>query len=371
MGKRRFNTEWLEKIDSNSHMVKVWCIKKDEHRATCTLCHKDINVEHMGFGALKQHVKKQIHKGFTSQFTKSRAGETTESCRKETKEQCTKSSAGETESCGKETKSQQKLMQGFFVKSGKKKSVTETMQAEVMDVGQGTRSQQDQTWTLKQVTVKAEIIATLHFAVHNVSFGSAKNLPLCFQQQFPDSVIAKQVSIRPTKMSYMVSYGLGPYFRQMIIRDIIEGHSYYTLHFDETLSAQTKKHMDLSVCYWSARDNAVKVKYLTSMMFGHATADLVVKEMLPTFEQLTLPLLLMLSLGMDGPNVNTSILSKLNTVEKDKGWKQLVSCPTSCLIHVCHNSFRKRLWKYGLMQKSCVSTCFTSSIKHQLDKRTS
>ena len=84
MGKRRFNTEWLEKIDSNGHMVKVWCIKKDEHTATCTLCHKDINVEHMGFGALKQHVKKQIHKGFTSQFTKSRVGET-ESCGKETK----------------------------------------------------------------------------------------------------------------------------------------------------------------------------------------------------------------------------------------------------------------------------------------------
>ena len=102
------------------HMVKVRCIKKDEHTLTCTLWHKDINDEHMGFGALKQHVKKQIHKGFTSQFTKSRAGETAESCRKETKEQCTKSSAGETESCGKETKnveetkSQQKLMQDFL-----------------------------------------------------------------------------------------------------------------------------------------------------------------------------------------------------------------------------------------------------------------
>ena len=79
--------------------------------------------------------------------------------------------------------------------------------------------------------------------------------------------------------------------------------------------------MDLLVCYWSERDNVVKVKYLTSMMFGHATADVVVKEMLQTFEQLTLPLSLMLSLGMDGPNVNKSILSKLNTVKKNRGWK--------------------------------------------------
>ena len=107
------------KIDSNGHMVKVWFIKKDEHTATCTLCHKDINVEHMGFGALKQHAKKQIHREFTSQFTKSRAAVTTESCRKETKEECTKSSAEETKSYWKETrnveetKSQQKLMQDF------------------------------------------------------------------------------------------------------------------------------------------------------------------------------------------------------------------------------------------------------------------
>ena len=75
-------------------------------------------------------------------------------------------------------------MQDFFVKSGKKKSDTETLQAKVMDIGQGTSSQQDQTWTLKQMAGMAEIIAVLHFASHNVSFGSAKNLPLCYQQQF-------------------------------------------------------------------------------------------------------------------------------------------------------------------------------------------
>ena len=40
----------------------------------------------------------------------------------------------------------------------------------------------------------------------------------------------------------MVSYALGPYFRQMIIKDIVECNSYFTLHFDETISAQTEKH---------------------------------------------------------------------------------------------------------------------------------
>ena len=69
-----------------------------------------------------------------------------------------------------------------------------------------------------------------------------------------------------------------------------------------------------------------------------------------------MPLSLMLSLGMDGPNINKSILSKLNTMKKDKGWKQLVNCPTSCLTHVCHNSFRKGLLKCGFnAEKLCIN----------------
>ena len=93
-----------------------------------------------------------------------------------------------------------------------------------------------------------------------------------------------------TKMAYILSYGLGPYFRQVIIKDIIDGHSYFTLHFNETVLTQTKKHMDLLVCYWSEREHILKVKYLISIMFGHATASRVAEEMLQTLEGLALPL---------------------------------------------------------------------------------
>ena len=49
---------------------------------------------------------------------------------------------------------------------------------------------------------------------------------------------------------------------------------------------------------------------------------------------------------MDGPNVNKSILNELNKIKKEKGYPELISCPAS-LIHVCHNSFRKGVLKYG------------------------
>ena len=70
--------------------------------------------------------------------------------------------------------------------------------------------------------------------------------------------------------------------------------------------------MDLLVCYWSEVDNIVKIKCLTSIMFGHAKAPDVVTEILKSLEKLAIPLKLMLSLGMDGPNVNKSILNKIN-----------------------------------------------------------
>ena len=48
--------------------------------------------------------------------------------------------------------------------------------------------------------------------------------------------------------------------------------------------------MDLLVQYCSKREHIVKVKYLRSIIFGHATASRVVEEMLQTLEELTLPL---------------------------------------------------------------------------------
>ena len=62
---------------------------------------------------------------------------------------------------------------------------------------------------------------------------------------------------------------------------------------------------------------------------------------------MVIPLKIMLSLGMDGPNVNKSIMDKINETKKEKGYQQLVKCPLSCLIHVCHKSFKKVVAKYG------------------------
>ena len=105
---------------------------------------------------------------------------------------------------------------------------------------------------------KAEVIAALLFTSQNTPFTSAEGLPAIYQAHFPDSVIAKSVSLSATKMSYIVSYALGPYFIQRTIKEITEGCILCTPHFDETLSAQVKKQMDILLRYWSTKHQEVK-----------------------------------------------------------------------------------------------------------------
>ena len=68
---------------------------------------------------------------------------------------------------------------------------------------------------------------------------------------------------------------------------------FFTLQFDETLTAQGKKQMLLLVCYWSESHYEVKVKCLTSLMFRQAKAVDVVKEMMIVLEKFSVPIKLM------------------------------------------------------------------------------
>ena len=127
--------------------------------------------------------------------------------------------------------------------------------------------------------------------------------------------------------------------------------------------------MDFKVSYWSETHHEVKVKYLTSVMFGHSKTKDIVKEMLDVLEKLAMPIKLVISLGMDGPNVSKSIMEKLKQVKREKVFQLLVKCPSGCLIHVCHSSFQKGLAIMDTMLKSFVSICITSSRKAHAEER--
>ena len=176
-------------------------------------------------------------------------------------------------------------------------------------------------------------------------------VPELFQKMFPDSTIveytAKHMTMSRTKVSYMISHGLGPYFHQQTVEDIQRiANTCYTLHFDETTNAQSKKQMDILVRYYSEVHGEVKVRFLKAVMFGHAFAKIVADEIWRTLQQSGLSSRFLLPLSSDGPNVKKSIKQSINNKLEEHFKRQLVDTG-SCQIHVAHNSFRKGIEAYG------------------------
>ena len=110
-----------------------------------------------------------------------------------------------------------------------------------------TEAQSHDVWTVKDLTAKAEIVAAMWFCSGNTSFMTADGLVPCFKHMFPDSKIAQFMSLGSNKMSYLIAYGLGPFFAAQTVAEIKKAKAFFTLHFDETMNAQVKKQMDVLV----------------------------------------------------------------------------------------------------------------------------
>ena len=250
---------------------------------SCRLCCAELKIEIMGFFAWKRHSEKEKHGKLPGIASKSEVPS---------------------------------VLQGFFPKK-----ITLPKSDTTPSSSQGSS---EDNWLVKDVANKAEIIATMQFAANNTPFSSANGLATLYQAQLPDSAIAKNVSLSGNKMSYITRHALGPYFTQGTVSELKEGSSYFTLHFDETLNAQVKKRMDLLLRYWSEQHQEVRVKYFTSVMYGHAKAEDVVKEIMDALQKWAVPLKLLMSHGMDGPNVNKAVCSKVNQLKEELGEPPLV-----------------------------------------------
>ena len=108
---------------------------------------------------------------------------------------------------------------------------------------------------------------------NNFSLRSTDNLGDLFKAMFPDSKIATNFHLSCTSSSYMISEGLSPYFARMIVNDLLKSSLTFTLHFNETTTAQVKKQMDLTLRYWSPTHNEVWVTYYASLFFSHAEGE--------------------------------------------------------------------------------------------------
>jgi hypothetical protein len=151
--------------------------------------------------------------------------------------------------------------------------------------------------TSDEKVTRAEAYWAMATAKLGLSYNSSQYIQELFSQMFSDSNIAKEFSMKPRKLSYILSHGTGYYFTKSMLNDLMKAPG-FTLIFDETINVRVKKQLDLHFRYWCERKQGIVVRYYKSIFLGHATADILFRNMIDSLRADGIDLTKMLMLGM-------------------------------------------------------------------------
>lgn len=73
----------------------------------------------------------------------------------------------------------------------------------------------------------------------------------------------------------MLNFEIAPSFKSLLFKDIAV--SCYGIHFNETVTKQVKKQLDICISYWSKMKGKVVYFYCYSYFLGHA-GDTILKK---------------------------------------------------------------------------------------------
>ena len=165
------------------------------------------------------------------------------------------------------------------------------------------------SYVAKESVIKAEIICVLKNVMSDFPLRSLDGVSDCFKEMFPDSKIANKFSLARTKCSYMITYGIAPYFASLLLEDIKLTDN-FSISFDEALNSVIAiKQIDNVITLCNKLNSKVEVQYLTSIFLWHTRAD----DLLKAFQEATSNLELdkMLQGLTDGPIGNWKFYEKL------------------------------------------------------------
>ncbi|KAG8171120.1 hypothetical protein JTE90_015572 [Oedothorax gibbosus] len=198
----------------------------------------------------------------------------------------------------------------------------------------------ERTYFVRDEVTKTEVLLCL-LAVHrHQSVWDVSSLVDLLPLLFPDSEIASGVKLHKTKVSYGITYGLAPYFKEQL-RETLLQCDMFAVGFDESLNKVSQnQQMDLVVRFWHPDKNEVCTRYLTSVFLGKSA----VTDILIAFQNgLTgFDLKKMVQVSMDGPNVNKAFYSNLSSSLAENcepDGPKLINFGT-CGLHTVHLAFK-------------------------------
>ena len=187
---------------------------------------------------------------------------------------------------------------------------------------------------------KAETILVLKAVESQWSYNSFDNLADILRKADPDSKIFANLKLKSNKASYMVSSGLGPYFKKKIISAVQRSVGFTLLTDSATFHQKgVSKHVDLVFQFWDEERNEVRVEFFDFHSVGHEPADLQVKNIQDSLKENDISLVQMVAISRDDPKVMQAVLRKLKEVAEDNGNLAIIDLP--CFLHPTPTSFQK------------------------------
>ena len=183
---------------------------------------------------------------------------------------------------------------------------------------------------------EAHIVWALYCVRNCFSDNSVDDFDRVLKRICKTDTVSAQFQMGRTKLHYIINHGIYPYFRRMVLDEILRS-PFMTVLFDESLNDSIQKsEMDIHIRYWREGDNRVVVRYWTSMFLGHTRCDdlvAAINEGVKEMEQRK-----MIQISMDGPNTNLKLLREIKE-DREKKFSSVIDIG-SCSLHLIHGAFK-------------------------------
>lgn len=188
----------LHESDENGDKISIWCRQADEGTAFCVFCNQSINCRQHGVTAVKRHATMKRHIDATSRHRDA---------------------------------------SGVLQRP-------KTIQPTLEFGSPGNVLQCDRV-------TNAETLFVLGMTLKGIPYSWADTATALFPKMFGDSETAKQFSCKRFKASYIVSDGLGPYFKKLVLDELNKPDVFFSVSIDETpLPEQRCQQLDVVVRYF-------------------------------------------------------------------------------------------------------------------------
>lgn len=173
----------------------------------------------------------------------------------------------------------------------------------------------------------------------NNSVKSCDHKKELFQAMFPNAC-PEGLSLSPSKVQYLITEALGPYFKNKMLLDLKNSESSFALLFDDTSNAKSMKELQIRLRFWSGEENCIVNRHLETYYIEKADGNTLFSYLQKAIESNDLTYDKVLTLGCDGPKVNHKVARLFEENLAKLKLKRLLNIGT-CNLHIAHNAYLK------------------------------